>query len=209
MASERIQKYLEDAQKYVAGQSTSKVLAELKKLNTWLQKHQNESVPEGAKAKLISTVEVYLKYCTSPGAEAALLEAVANVVGSYLQLPEGKLVSASYKKKALAWHQDLAALESGQADNGLEPIISQWFVDTINKDGTISLLQVDNSEVWRENYSPLNLAEYLENMRALCGEHESVVVELDEQSNRIVALRVEEGDSAGTESAENAESESA
>ncbi|KAJ1431817.1 hypothetical protein B484DRAFT_448190 [Ochromonadaceae sp. CCMP2298] len=202
MASERIEKYLEDAKKHVAGQSTSKILAEMKKINTWLQKHQNESVPEGAKTKLISTVEVYFKYCTRPGAEAGLLEAASDVVGSYLQLPEGKLVSANYKKKALAWHQDIAALESGKAasSSAFDSIISHWFLDTLNDDGTLNLLNKDNSEIWLENYSPLNLADYLENMRSLCSENDSVVVELDERFNIIRAVRVEDG---GTEAGEN------
>ena len=56
-------KYLSDAQQLVAAKpfKPEKVKSEASKLATWLRKHQDETLPDGAKGQLLECVQLYYK----------------------------------------------------------------------------------------------------------------------------------------------------
>ena len=116
-SASRVERYCEDAANIVKSGVEPKLLSEVKKLRTWLQKHQSETLPDGAKQKLLSTVETYFLYCRNTRPErfnGDVGDAVAGLVDDLLKLPEGKLVAAKSKQKALKWLE--ATKMSGEAD---------------------------------------------------------------------------------------------
>ena len=208
--SDRIQKFLEDAKSLLVKVSDSssssatalqplqsiefvnldvllsgsllpKIIAEIKRLRTWMQKHQSESVPDGAKAKLLATVDFYhrffivqlgrIKIMSAAGNDKKLSvvrdqlhEGVHSLVSDYLQMPEGKLLSGRDKKKALAWIEGLVRLGAGEeasiatSSGSSSSSISgaTWILQGINDDGTIVLLSSIDCELWKESVHVLD-----------------------------------------------------
>ena len=176
----------------LSGSLLSKTLAEIKRLRIWMQKHQSESVPDGAKAKLLAAVELYNRFfivqsgrikTTSAAGEYTKLSAVRDqlydgvhsLVSDYLQMPEGKLLSGRDKKKALAWIEGLVRLSVGAETSTSSSSSSSsssrdsgmaWILQGINDDGTIVLLSSSDCELWKEGVRVLGKS-LLESLRAL------------------------------------------
>jgi hypothetical protein len=193
MATERVGKYFDDAKILIAGGSLPKVQAEIRKLTTYLQKHQTESIPEGAKTKLFGTIEAYNRLANTNLSDEGLVDCVSSLLGSYLQLPEGKLVSATHKKKALIWIQELnASSGSSSAPTAVtKQTISSWSLEGVNEDGTITLLNVADSERWQEDYNPRNLSAFIAKILELQGQAEAVIVDIDESTDTIVDVHLQ------------------
>ena len=193
MATDRINKYFDDAKTLITFGNIPKILAEVKKLSSYLQKHQTETVPEGAKTKLFGAVDAFYRYgCNNLGNES-LVDCISTLIGTYLQLPEGKLVTASNKKKALLWLQEFNVASNSSIVSDLkipkkDP--TSWSIESINEDGTVTLLSTKNSELWKEDYVPANLSEHMTNILSLQNDHDSVIIELDEESAMIVGVQV-------------------
>lgn len=195
--AERVNKYYDDGKALLGGGNCPKIMAEIRKLTTYLQKHQTESIPEGVKTKLFGIIELYYRYVKGDTTNESLLECVSSLLSSYLQLPEGKLVAASHKKKALQWIQELNAIAgnnglSGKTGAAASTSVSTWSLESINDDGTITLLNLKNSELWKEDYMPVNLSEHMATILSLQGEMEeaaAVIIELDEGSDTIVGVK--------------------
>ena len=189
-AAERISKYLDDSKLLISSGNIPKLLAEIKKLTSYLQKHQTETVPEGAKTKLFGTIDAYYRLACIPAAQENLVDCVTALIGSYLQLPEGKLVSATHKKKALTWFQELnVAPSDAPNDTAQSPTITTWSLEGINDDGSITLLNVANSEDWKEDYVPSNLQDHIGALQKLQAEEEAVLVDISNSTDSILAVR--------------------
>lgn len=193
MATDRINKYFDDAKTLIAFGNIPKILAEVKKLSSYLQKHQTETVPEGAKTKLFGAVDAFYRYgCNNLGNES-LVDCISTLIGTYLQLPEGKLVTASNKKKALTWLQEFNVASNSSLGSDLKIPMkdpTSWSIESINEDGTVTLLSTKNSELWKEDYVPANLSEHMTNILNLQNDHDSVIIELDEETDMIVGVQV-------------------
>jgi hypothetical protein len=151
-ASERIQRFADDQAKLlVSGSKSAKIKVEIDKLRTWMQKHQNETVPDAAKGKLFQVLE---KYNRAASYFIDIRDSVLNLFGDYLQMPEGKLVSARDKSKILIWQQALLAAEDNPTDSSLQQNkrTSFWSVESIDKrKKTITLLNQEDAELWKED----------------------------------------------------------
>lgn len=167
MATERISKYLDDAAALVQQGNVQKIAAEVKKLTTYIQKHQNETVPDGSKTKLFGAIEMYYRFAgRHSDFDICLKDTVYTLLSCFLQLPEGKLVTASSKRKVLAWQQELCA-EPSMIENGSNrKTISKWVVDTVNANGSLAVFNANDNELWRENYQPHNLALFIDDIRS-------------------------------------------
>eukprot|EP01036_Dinobryon_divergens_P023421 gene23421-31766_t len=163
----------------LSGSLLAKTIAEIKRLRTWMQKHQSESVPDGAKAKLLAAVDFYyrfflfqfgrIKTMSAAGNEKKLSavrdqlhEGVHSLVSDYLQMPEGKLLSGRDKKKALTWIEGLVKLGAGEEASITTTSSSSsvndatWILQGINDDGTIILLNSIDCELWKESVRVLD-----------------------------------------------------
>ena len=85
---------------------------ECERICTWLQKHQDENLPDGHKDKVVQIIQKYrglYKLCAAspmlcpPEGLAAVREKVASIMEVYLMLPEGKLTTGKQKKNVLKW----------------------------------------------------------------------------------------------------------
>lgn len=98
----RIDKFVEDQTKVLTLASScskiGKINSEIGKLRTWLVKHQDDTIPDGGKAKLLAILE---KYNRAMGYFSELTNSVVSLFEDYLQLPEGKLVSSKDKSKVI------------------------------------------------------------------------------------------------------------
>ncbi len=89
MASARIDAF---ASKLESLRGSTKYTSELKKLTLWMQKHQSETLTDGAKQKLVAI----LGESKDP-----------ELLSCYLALPEGKLTTSKGKNRALKWYEGL------------------------------------------------------------------------------------------------------
>ncbi len=73
-AADRVQKFFEDAEKLVSTAASNttnsnshhkKMISEITKLRTWLQKHQDETISDGSKGKLFQLIQIYYKQGSS------------------------------------------------------------------------------------------------------------------------------------------------
>lgn len=110
--ADRVSKFVEDAHKLLESPiNVPKVEKELKRLRTWLFKHQDESLQKGKQAELLSTVKSYYKVAMGESTESTLRDAVFGVVDDLLKLPEGKLVSSKTKGDCLKMLRQLGGQE--------------------------------------------------------------------------------------------------
>lgn len=184
--------YFETSKQLITAKNWPKILAEVKKLATYILKHQNETVPDGTKTKLLQTIEGYYRFHLASGPNSTAQEAVVALLGTYLQLPEGKLLSATIKKKVLVWYQDLsAAMDDVATSNSATPAASNttWLVQTIDEKGSLTLLSAVNDQVWKEDYIPVNVKDFTEHINALLDEEVDVCIELNETTNTIVSVK--------------------
>lgn len=191
MAAERVELYFETSKQLIAAKNWPKILAEVRKLATYILKHQNETVPDGAKTKLLQTIEGYYRFYLSSGENATAQEAIVALLGTYLQLPEGKLLSATIKKKVLVWYQDLsAAMDDSAPSSSAAPVVvnTKWLIQTIDEKGSLTLLSATNDQHWKEDYTPANVKDFADQINALLDEEADVIIELSEATNTIVSL---------------------
>jgi hypothetical protein len=193
--ADRVAKYYDDGKDLVGGGNSAKIMSEIRKLATYLQKHQTEAIAEGAKTKLFGTVEMYYRYAKGNLTNEAVVDCVSSLLSAYLQLPEGKLVSATHKKKVLQWAQDFtsgsdSAPSSGGAGGKAASVVTTWSVEGVNDDGSLTLLSAADSELWKENFMPVNLKEYITTILTLQEDAAgTVLVDLDEQRSWVVNVR--------------------
>lgn len=189
--ADRISKYFDDAKEIITeirkGKNI-KLVNEVKKLSNWLQKHQNECVSDGIKGKLMSTVEIYYRHGSSVIVDNLALEAICILLETYLQLPEGKLVTAKDKKKALAWLQEFSARTASCDPTKSTKVISKWFIDTVHDDESLTLLSTLDSENWKEHFVAINAALFLPTIKELSNDCDVLVLDIDENTNAIVAV---------------------
>lgn len=190
MATERIEAYFETSKQLIVGKNWQKIVPELKKLATYLLKHQNETVPDGTKGKLLQAIEGYYRYLLQCEANPVAQEAVVALLGTYLQLPEGKLLSATIKKKVLVWYQDLNAAMDEVPASSTAPVASKttWLVQNIDDKGVLTLLSATDDQLWKEDYSPANIKAFQAQISARLDEGVEVVLELDEATKTVVSL---------------------
>jgi len=92
----------------IESKNFNKLASEISRLSKWLQKHQDETVNDGQKAKLLSTVQSYYKLALSRPDECVFKEKVSVLCEDICKLPEGKLVAGkSSKSKVMKWIEDL------------------------------------------------------------------------------------------------------
>lgn len=190
MATERIEAYFETSKQLIAGKNWQKIVPELKKLATYLLKHQNETVPDGTKGKLLQAIEGYYRYLLLCDTNPVAQEAVVALLGTYLQLPEGKLLSATIKKKVLVWYQDLSAAMDEAPTSSAAPVASNttWLVQSIDAKGVLTLLSATDDELWKEDYKATNAKAFHTQISALLDEGVDVSLELNEATNTIVSV---------------------
>ena len=136
MASERVTKYYDDGKSLISLNNVPKIVNEINKLKTWVVKHQNETINDGSKTKLLSIVELYYRFCITSIDKRLILEPTSALLSDYLQLPEGKLLSAKDKKKVLNWLQELSVMNPDNTtniNNSTSNIsITKWSVQSLN-----------------------------------------------------------------------------
>eukprot|EP00667_Euglena_gracilis_P023742 EG_transcript_26966 len=113
--------------------------AEVQRLCKWLQKHQDEAVPDKAKGQLLAVVQKYYQAAQSLGT-TALTDSVTSLVEDLLKLPEGKLVTSKSKQQALKWLSTLAP--AANPVPGASPVEAgeRWMVGDIGDDGLLQLV---------------------------------------------------------------------
>ena len=62
MSSERVDKFHLDSIELLSRKNNTKINSEIRKLSTWLQKHQSDIIPDNSKQTLLSTIESYYNY---------------------------------------------------------------------------------------------------------------------------------------------------
>lgn len=192
----------------------AKIIAEITRFRNWLQKHQTETVSDGSKSKILGTIDMYYRFyhhaliaLPSQDAETvkvSINDAVQALVGDYLQMPEGKLVSGKDKRKALAWIEEMSRAMSKQSSTieGVDTIKghTQWILQGVNHDKTILLLNAADNETWKEDFKvpdskQLKLIQKMQlEVSSSSGEggdgEKMVVITLDERENVVdISLR--------------------
>jgi len=149
MAAERISKFHEDCEKLAAEGTTARIVTEVQRLRTWLQKHQDELVPNGAKLQLTGLVQKYYQTAQRLAAPT-VTNAVVALIEDLLKLPEGKLIASKTKQQALKWLDALApGKPTGPPSLAHGSTEETWALGDVAEDGTLQLVSVDgqNDEV--------------------------------------------------------------
>lgn len=207
-AADRVTKFNDDSLLVITQSQTksnnTKLLAEISKLKTWIQKHQDETLPDGHKGKLLQTLENYNRYVNTPGTifeKEKVLDVVLDLLSDYLQLPEGWLLTATYKKKVMNWREILlaAANEStptASSTSSSSGHITRWSVEGIESKGQkITLLNVDNQELWKEDFIVKDkvMFQTIQTHSTEAGESgKIVIVEVDERTQIVLSCQVSE-----------------
>jgi hypothetical protein len=153
----RIQKFSDDCILLCNGGNINKLKSEMNKLAIWMQKHQNETVPDNAKSKLLTTIETYYRLRFNKLYNFTLDDVISNLISFYLQMPEGKLLSAKDKKKVLFWYTTLNSEKNNESTlKSVESVnnsFSDWTIESYcEKENTFTLLNVSNVELWKEDF---------------------------------------------------------
>ena len=183
--ADRIEKFYADQITVLSAYGRAKVSAEIAKLKQWLLKHQDETVPDGAKSKIVSILE---RYNRAQGNFADIRNNVIELFSDYLQLPEGKLLSAKDKSKVLKWLQDINTSDvdaeeeggGGGSSAGTGPSATLWTVESIDPEKrTITLLSTEDDQLWKENLLVDNAALFSQIQKGQDGDN-TCIVEMDE-----------------------------
>jgi hypothetical protein len=82
---------------------------------------------------------------------------VIDLFSDYLQLPEGKLLSAKDKSKVLKWLQEITTSENENEGGGSSP--TRWTVESIDPEKrTVALLSTEDDQLWKEDFVVENAA---------------------------------------------------
>eukprot|EP01040_Poterioochromonas_malhamensis_P008477 gene8477-9173_t len=199
---ERILKFYDDATNLLSnklesnqrGGYESKVITEINRLRTWIQKHQDDVISESGKTKLFQTLELYYSSSLNieKGFSDSFKDTVFNLLSDYLQLPEGKLLAAKDKKKVLSWTSKF--VETGKAPANTSSVIniSEWYVYSGDSDDNFQLMNSKNEEDWKEGVTTISkaLQQELNTLLEEKGDSgDSVIVLYNEELNKIVAIK--------------------
>jgi len=200
---DRIAKYFDDQVGILSSGKLPKIKSEIQSMRTWLVKHQDESIPEGAKGKIISILEKYNRAAT--GHLAVIRGPVVQLYGDFLALPEGKLCGTKEKNRVLSWYELLDAGEDASAASGEAgaaakaptptQVPTRWSVqDLVAASSTVTLLSEDDADLWMEDLF-VDDKEVFAAIRVLYeageggqGGEADVKVEFDETSRRVVGV---------------------
>jgi len=156
-----------------------------------------------------------------------LSDIILSLLTTYLQLPEGKLLNSKDKKKILLWLQSYnnnGIIGSSRDDSSNDNCIATsnissniWSVEEIKDNYTVTLLNKDNNEIWKEDYIISNIHQYIDQLKQMLlsggsssdgdGSKEATVdhrdssndedsdsgtvyIELDEVKNKIIRILV-------------------
>lgn len=210
-AADRVTKFYDDSllviQQSQSKSNNSKLFAEISKLKTWIQKHQDETLPDGHKGKLLQTLENYNRYVNTPGVifeKEKVLDIVLDLLSDYLQLPEGRLVTAAYKKKVMNWREILLATTSESvliapsvgSSSSSSDHITRWSVEGMEAKGQkITLLNIDNQELWKEDFvvKDKTIFQRIQLLSREAGESGKIVmVEMDERNDQVLSCTLTE-----------------
>eukprot|EP00668_Euglena_longa_P014670 GGOE01018671.1.p1 GENE.GGOE01018671.1~~GGOE01018671.1.p1 ORF type:complete len:193 (-),score=50.60 GGOE01018671.1:259-837(-) len=140
--ADRIEKFREDCDKLVADRNAARMAAEVQRLCKWMQKHQDEAVPDKAKGQLLAVIQKYYQTAQSLAAPA-LTDSVTGLIEDLLKLPEGKLVTSKSKQQALKWLATLAPATgsaSGASPSAAVEAGERWVVGDISDAGAFQLV---------------------------------------------------------------------
>jgi hypothetical protein len=167
----------------------------MKRLRTWLGKHQEEMLNDSGKQKLIGTVEAYFRFCSKadPTFESELGETAQALISDLLKLPEGKLIrNSGGKSKALKW---LDATQQSSKSGG-KPAASasttSWNVADVDAKGKLTLMSANGDDMCED--VAVTDAAMLKRIRSAFEADETVTVELDGLN---VVVKVIVGDDDG------------
>lgn len=169
--SDRIELFFNDQVDLLKSNNTQKIKSEILKLSKYLHKHQNEIIDSSTQTKLLMIVEKYVKYGS---ASSALKDAIAELVGLLLSLPEGKLVTSKSKKKALIWYDSLCTEDSQPQKIDEKP--EKFTVIDINADER-TLVLLSDSDHFVENVKT-DSSSLFDEIVAKFDSEESLVVEV-------------------------------
>jgi hypothetical protein len=172
--SERIELFFNDQVDLLKSNNAQKIKSEILKLTKYLHKHQNEIIDSNTQTKLLMIVEKYVKYGS---ATSVLKDAIAELVGLLLSLPEGKLVTSKSKKKVLIWYDSLCTEDSQPQELDGKP--EKFTVIDINADErTLVLLSEADSDHFVENVKTDSSSLFDEIAAKFENSEESIVVEV-------------------------------
>jgi hypothetical protein len=95
-----------------------------------LFKHQEDSLPDGGKNKLLQTIQGYAKLPFVDGSSTSCKDAALALVDDLLKLPEGKLVNSKGKSAALKWFSALSCDTRNKQD--LKAVVEFWDVADVD-----------------------------------------------------------------------------
>ncbi len=185
--ADRIEKFFSDQLTVLSAYNRSKVSSEIGKLKQWLVKHQDEVIPDASKQKLLSILE---RYNRAAGNFADIRSSVSDLFSDYLQMPEGKLVSAKDKSKVLKWIQNIGATtDDDSCSSGGATVVkkaSRWTVESIDEaKKTVTLLSTEDEELWKEDFAVESAL--FNQIKASFDAGSSCVVEIGDSGNKLVS----------------------
>lgn len=193
-AAERVNKFYEDALKFFPPppatrpvNNCNKVIAEINKLKIWLQKHQNEVLPDSLKAKLFQCMEIYYRQQVQ---SIELRDSVTDMLSCYLQLPEGRLLVAKDKRKVLQWLRSLSIVTEIEHAGEQNSSSSTWVVQEIEDTSKqlVTLLNCNDEEAWRENVAVQDEKLFKSIVHLINEGSSNVVVEMDDKTNEVIRV---------------------
>ena len=150
--TERIDKFVVDITRWSVKNAANdeKLRGEVERLTKWLEKHQNEMIPDGHKNKLLSLVDLVYRYIPTSQDER-IQESKRSLCSCYLMMPEGKLVNAKSKKKVMKW-LDTLNVDTGAAIGSVFSCVNNsgngdqsgvWLVADITEERKLTLMKED------------------------------------------------------------------
>jgi hypothetical protein len=154
MSSERIEKFQTDCEYLLRIKNIPKIVVEIRKLCTWIQKHQNGIVPDSHKQILLSIIESYVQLLLKEQ-NNLLIDIIINLVDDYLKLPEGKLVNSKGKKKALKWLEILAGIQNNSDTENLnvQSPIRYLVIDMDQESKKLTVVNEKDQDIILDNIS--------------------------------------------------------
>jgi hypothetical protein len=204
-AAERVDLFHDDGLKLLTGEGMNikRILSEINKLRRWIQKHQNEVIPDGSKTKLLSTLQLYYKL-TERLFEEEYVSQVEALVDDYLKLPEGKLTSSRSKQVCLNWLEALKRREWNQEEaaslaQGGERMTRRYIIADMNEeDHTFLLMSPDpNSEDFLEDVTVVpelaeELFQHVRNAESSGTSSSTIYVNVQAENDVIVSYELSE-----------------